>query len=214
MTRFAAIIFDFDGVIVDSVDIKTKAFAKLYQFAGDEIVKKVIEHHTKHGGVSRYEKIKHYHKDFLRKPLDDEAVNDWAERFSQLVVEAVCQAPEIAGAKDFLENHYSALPLFVASGTPEKELKIIVEQRGLKQYFKMVCGSPATKAELINKIVLENKLPVEKTLMIGDAMTDYLAAEKIGTQFLGIGETESFPVGTEVLPDLNDLTAFIKEAVH
>ncbi len=29
-----AIIFDFDGVIVESVDIKTKAFARLFEHGG------------------------------------------------------------------------------------------------------------------------------------------------------------------------------------
>ena len=59
------IIFDFDGVIVDSVGIKSDAFAHLYNSYGTQIENKVVEHHEKNGGLSREEKIKYYHKNFL-----------------------------------------------------------------------------------------------------------------------------------------------------
>ena len=52
-----AIIFDFDGVIVESINVKKEAFEKLYQKYGDEIVYKVIAHHMANGGMSRFEKI-------------------------------------------------------------------------------------------------------------------------------------------------------------
>ena len=58
------IIFDFDGVIAESVQVKTDAFAALYAVNGKDIVKKVINHHEANGGMSRFEKIKHY-----REPL-------------------------------------------------------------------------------------------------------------------------------------------------
>ena len=35
------IIFDFDGVIAESVEVKTDAFANLYQPYGDNVVNKV-----------------------------------------------------------------------------------------------------------------------------------------------------------------------------
>ena len=59
------IIFDFDGVISESVNIKTIAFAEMYKDYGDEVVKQVIAHHLSHGGVSRYEKFRIYHEEFL-----------------------------------------------------------------------------------------------------------------------------------------------------
>ena len=60
-----SIIFDFDGVIVESNNIKTNAFEGLYKPFGNEIAKKVIEHHVTHGGISRFEKFKLYHKELL-----------------------------------------------------------------------------------------------------------------------------------------------------
>ena len=54
------IVFDFDGVIAESVQVKTNAFAELYGPFGNDVVQKVISHHEANGGVSRYEKIKYY----------------------------------------------------------------------------------------------------------------------------------------------------------
>ena len=56
-----AIIFDFDGVIADTLQLKTDAFAELYSPFGDHIIKKVVSHHKMNLGVSRFEKIKFYH---------------------------------------------------------------------------------------------------------------------------------------------------------
>src|SRR3989304_1573816 len=55
-----AIIFDFDGVIVESVDIKTKAFARLFEHEGKVVVEKVVDYHLKNGGVSRFDKFRVY----------------------------------------------------------------------------------------------------------------------------------------------------------
>ena len=48
------IFFDFDGVIVESVDIKTKAFAMLFEHEGRDIANRVIDYHLKNSGVSRF----------------------------------------------------------------------------------------------------------------------------------------------------------------
>ena len=51
------IFFDFDGVIADSVNVKTEAFEKIYLPYGKEIAEKVINHHRENGGMSRFEKF-------------------------------------------------------------------------------------------------------------------------------------------------------------
>ena len=63
--QIKAIVFDFDGVIVDSVPIKTEAFRELYWPYGEEVVHKVAEHHIKNGGLPRSKKFKIYHNKFL-----------------------------------------------------------------------------------------------------------------------------------------------------
>ena len=99
------IIFDFDGVIAESVQVKTDAFAALYSAFGDDIVKKVIDHHESNGGMSRFEKIKYYHKTFLNIALTKKEIIRLADRFSDLVIDKVIKAPYVPGVfKDIQQN--------------------------------------------------------------------------------------------------------------
>lgn len=144
--NWQAIIFDFDGVVAESGKIKTQAFANLYQSYGEDIVAKVVGFHTQNGGISRYHKFRYFQEHYLNKPPLTEVEEKQLDiRFSELVVEAVIAAKAVPGATELIQQQAKKIPLFVASGTPESELKIIVERRGLSTYFKEVRGSPASK---------------------------------------------------------------------
>ena len=97
-----AIIYDFDGVICDSVDVKTKAFAQIYQQYGDEVVKKVINHHLENGGISRFKKFIHYHKEFLNLNLNERQLELLVNKFSDLVKLKVIESDYIKGAYNFI----------------------------------------------------------------------------------------------------------------
>jgi len=201
-----AIIFDFDGVVVESGKIKTQAFAELYYPYGEEIVAAVVQFHNQNGGLSRYRKFRYFQQHFLNKPpLTAEEENELDRRFSELVVEAVIASDAVPGAVELIRQQATRIPLFVASGTPEKELKVIVERRGLTPYFKAVRGAPALKQTLIAEILSAHALKPESVLMIGDAMADYEGAQANGTAFLGRvlpGDPNPFPAHVQIVPDL------------
>mgnify|MGYP003389460148 FL=1 len=100
------IIFDYDGTIADSVNIKTKAFAELYRSYGEEVEKNVVKYHLAHGGVSRFDKFKYFHKEFLNIDLDKDKIQELAQKFSKLVIDKVVNAPYIEGAFEFISNNY------------------------------------------------------------------------------------------------------------
>lgn len=209
-----AVVFDFDGVIVESVNVKTEAFAALYEPYGEEIVRQVMEHHREHGGVSRFEKFRHYHGEFLGMQLHENDVDELARRFSDIVEERVIAAPYVEGAPEVLERFYALVPLFVASGTPETELVRIVEKRDLCRFFQGVYGSPKRKADIIRSILDRYGLTAADTLMVGDAMTDYLAAKETGLRFVGrLNDAHGgFPDDVPVIPTLHELPAYIEDA--
>lgn len=204
-----AIIFDFDGVVVESGKIKTQAFAELYRPYGEDIVAAVVQFHTQNGGMSRYRKFRHFQQHFLNKPpLTEEEEKQLDIRFSELVVEAVIAAEAVPGAIELIRQQSQKIPLFVASGTPEIELKVIVERRGLAPYFTDVRGAPALKKTIIAEILSAHALKPESVLMIGDAMADLEGAQANNTAFLGRvfpGDPNPFPADIEVVPDLRGL---------
>lgn len=210
--RFDAVVFDFDGVLVESVDVKTQAFAQLYREYGSEIEAKVVDYHLKNGGVSRFLKFRHFHEVFLGKPLSTTEEKELGDRFSRLVVDTIVASPWVMGAKEFLEDHHSRLKLFVASGTPDGELAEIVERRGMRQYFVSTHGTPRKKGEIIADLINRNGFSPKRVLMVGDALADLEGALQAGTVFLG-RETENasvFPKGTPMIPDLRSLTHFVQ----
>ena len=57
LSQYQQIIFDFDGVILDSNQIKSNAFSNSLIDEDKELVKLFIAFHKKNGGISRFKKF-------------------------------------------------------------------------------------------------------------------------------------------------------------
>lgn len=202
-----AIIFDFDGVLVESVNVKTQAFRDLYADYGAVVVEKVVGYHLEHGGISRFEKFKYCHRNFLGKEICTEELQKLGNEFSLRVKEAVIKAPWVSGAHGFLIDYHNKLPLFVASGTPDDEIREIIERRDMSRFFVSVMGSPASKAEIMETFCGVHQFNRDRVLMVGDSLTDYEGARASGIRFIGRTtlDRNPFPPEVIVLEDLRTL---------
>lgn len=203
-----AILFDFDGVLCECMNVKTEAFVELFKSYGDEIVKKVVKHHIENGGISRYTKIRTYYKDFLGKPITEDKVNEIAEEFSRLVVEKVIASDYVKGAKEFLEKYYKKIDLYVVSGAPQEELDFIISKRKMRKYFKGVYGSPILKPAHFKHIISENNYNIDKLVYIGDSLSDMKNAQEANVPFLGRNTEENkgfFPKNIPTISDFKDI---------
>ncbi len=206
-----AIIYDFDGVICDSVDVKTKAFAQIYQQYGDEVVKKVINHHLENGGISRFKKFIHYHKEFLNLNLNERQLELLVNKFSDLVKLKVIESDYIKGAYNFIQNNNYLQ--FICTGTPEDEIFEIINKKKLSSFFNDIYGSPRSKPEIIEIILSKYNLCVEDVVFFGDALTDYNAALQCDIPFIGIkNDFTVFPKKTNLINHFEDikLVSFLK----
>lgn len=186
MSRIKVIIFDFDGVIADSVDVKTKAFAELYRQYGSEIEQKVINHHLKHGGVSRFEKFRIYHETFLNQRISNEDISLLAEKFSDLVISQVVNASYIKGAFEFINENFQRYDFFISSGTPEAEMKKITGLKKISKFFVEIYGSPDKKEKHVERILKTGKYKKNETIFVGDASSDRNAAKFHEIPFVGV----------------------------
>jgi beta-phosphoglucomutase-like phosphatase (HAD superfamily) len=191
---YEAFFFDFDGVLADSVEVKTRAFARLFESHGPEVVARVIAHHRHHGGMTRVDKFRHYYHEYLGKSLSNDEMIDLCQRFSELVVDEVVAAPEINGAEEFLQRWCRRLACFVISATPDEEIKEIVNRRGMEQYFKEVLGAPVDKRKNLEILLAKYNLNPSRCFFFGDAESDYLAAAICGVEFFGIVPGEDAPL--------------------
>ena len=195
------LIYDFDGVICDSVNIKTEAFVEMYQPYGTEIQEKVEAYHLMHGGISRFEKFRYFESHLLGNKVNEAKINDLASRFSALVKEKVIAAKYIPGAFEFIsKNKYKRQ--FICTGTPENEILEIIEAKEIDSYFEKVYGSPSSKSSIIKAILKYCNKSSDDCIFFGDAMTDYNAALECKIPFVGIQEDFNqsvFPKGTSLI---------------
>ena len=180
-------IFDFDGVLVDSVQVKTQAFASLYQNFGEDVVNKVTEYHLGNGGMSRFEKFRYYHQYILGLTIDDDLVEEMSQKFSKLVVDKIVSSKEINGVTEFLENCMDrGVVCCVNSATPEDELVRIIRLRNWSKYFQFIFGSPSSKFKNSEKILSKTNICRTVAVFFGDDVNDFNAAKASNIDFIGI----------------------------
>ena len=209
-SKYRAIIFDFDGVIVESADIKTKAYEALFKKYGEDAVKQFKKYNLVQGGLSRYEHFRYFHREILKKDLSLDEEYGLANKYSQMVVKAVIDAPLVSGVLEFLNKYQGNFDYYIASGTPEEELRQIAKIRAISHFFKGIYGSPQTKASIITNILLYSSLRVEDIVMIGDSMTDFEGAITAGIPFIGrvaLGQENIFPTSVMKINDFTDVQA-------
>ena len=210
--KYKNIIFDFDGVLTESIHIKTHAFHELYNHYGKEIAEKVVTHHKANGGMSRFEKFPYYHKTFLDIHLSDADVKNLSNQFSSLVIDSVVNADEVPGALWFLKKYQYSCKYWIASATPTDEINEITKRKGMAEYFIKIYGSPENKIEIVKKIMNDNLLTDSKTLFLGDAMSDFKAAQENNIDFMlrKTEENDSVFCGYNGLKCFNDFNELDK----
>ena len=209
------VILDFDGVILESVSVKTEAFRSLFSFVPDH-VDEIVDYHRTHGGVSRFDKFRFIYRIILKKELSEEQFKYLSEEFAKLVYEGVLRSPYVDGALPFLEKNYQRFHLFVVSATPEEELISIIRNRELAAYFQGVYGAPGKKEDAIRKILSDRGIQPGSALFIGDSLNDLEAAQKSKVHFIGRimpGDPDRFsgkPGVDRIIDDLSGLEDCIR----
>lgn len=178
------LIFDFDGVILESVDIKGEAFRELF-CAYPEHLKEILAYHYANGGVPRFDKFRYIYGNILNKHLSEEEFRSLCDRFAAFSYQKVLEAPFVPGAEQLLTECAGKYDLYIVSGTPDEEINKIVDGRGLRVFFKGVYGSPKDKKYWTGRILKEGRYLPEQVLWVGDALSDWEAAKGFGIRFVG-----------------------------
>jgi len=180
------IIFDFDGVILDSVPTKTEGYRVLFQDYPNELIEKMVQFHELNGGISRYIKIKYFFNELLNQDISEDEVLNYANKYSEITKEELTNPKYIIDdSVDFIKRNYQNYNMHIASGADENDLKYICDKLDLKKYFLSINGSPAKKYEIVKNILDFNNYTKEETILIGDSINDYEAANENEIVFYG-----------------------------
>lgn len=177
------IFFDFDGVIKESLDVKTNAFVKLFEPFGADVSQRVRKHHLDNGGMSRYDKFPIY-LSWANQPTTADALNEYCNQFSKLAFQGVVDAKWVPGVKEYISRSAQGAILVVVSATPQQEMEDILVVLNFRSYFTAVFGSPTSKKDAIRQSLEKYRIAPEECLMIGDAKADMDAASHNNVPFL------------------------------
>lgn len=183
LRRFKLIFWDFDGVIKESLEVKASAFEKLFIEFGENICSKIISHHFANGGISRYKKIPIYLR-WCEIKSDEETIDYYCEKFSQIVINKVVDSNWVEGVQSFLKDNFQEFKFIMITATPRYEIEIILKKIGIEKYFQEIFGSEISKSEAINICLKNYRIKFDKALFIGDSESDFKAAMNNNISFL------------------------------
>ena len=183
LDNFELIFWDFDGVIKESVSVKTDAFVELFRPYGKDVCNKVRQHHIENGGMSRFDKIPLY-LEWSNVTPTRERVDNICTKFSKIVKNKVINSAWVPGVEEFLCNNKGKYIFIIVSATPQGELEDICKSLKLEEFFSKFYGSPTTKSSSIRMSMHDYGVSPEVCLMIGDAQADIDAAKENNISFI------------------------------
>lgn len=185
------ILWDFDGVILDSMPIRDYGFRKIFENYSAEVVEKFISYHRHNGGLSRFYKIKYFYNELLGEEISSEQIQEYADRFTIIMKEELVNPKYlIEDSVNFINTNHKNYNFHIVSGSEHNELNYLCDKLGLSDFFLTIHGSPTTKKDLVKKLLKKEKYKLEETILIGDSINDYEAAKNNAINFYGYNNKE------------------------
>lgn len=183
---FQIILWDFDGVIIDSVPIRDAGYWHVLKNYPGKQVKQLIEFQQKNGGLSRYVKFRYFYEEILGKEISDDKVNDFAREYSDFMVKNLTN-PDllIRDTMGFIQSNYKNFSMHIVSGSDQNELRYLCNYLNIDHFFKSIHGSPTPKITWVEKILKHNNYYTNQVVLIGDSNNDYEAAVNNNISFYG-----------------------------
>ena len=186
LNNIKTILWDFDGVLMDSNAVRGLGFEKVLAQYPKAQIEQLLHFHEENGGLSRYVKFRYFFEQVRGESITEDAVQQLADQFS-VIMKSLLTNPAllIQDSLNFVKANYQKVPMHIVSGSDQTELRYLCQQMGIDQYFKSIHGSPTPKKELVAQLMTEHQYDKSKTVLIGDSINDLEAAEVNGLLFMG-----------------------------
>tara|TARA_R110002020_G_scaffold144769_1_gene317931 strand:- start:6612 stop:7235 length:624 start_codon:yes stop_codon:yes gene_type:complete len=203
--KINTILWDFDGVILDSMAVRDWGFREIFKDFSIEQVDQLITYHRANGGLSRFVKIKYFYEIILGETISENEILAYANSFSSLMRKELVN-PEnlIHETVEYIKKEYKNLRFHIVSGSAQDELRFLCKELGLAKYFHSIYGSPTPKKELVAKVLFENGYTKQECCLIGDSLNDYEAAEVNFINFFGFNNNLLIDYGMGYIDKFKD----------
>ena len=192
MNKIKSLIFDCDGVILNSNKIKTNAFREALKDFNENAVNEFIAYHNTNGGISRFIKI----KIFLEKILPKYDTNNYfSSNQYELIINnysKFCRRHlyncEVTKDLEILKEYTKGTNWFIISGGDQKELRDVFLHKKLNFLFEGgIYGSPDTKDEILKREIKRQNI-IFPALFLGDSKLDHIAAKDNKIEFVFVSK--------------------------
>lgn len=193
------ILWDFDGVILDSMKIKGDGFIELFQNYDLKALKMLEQYHYANGGVSRFDKIKYFYNQILNKDISEDKIFKLADTFAGIIKKKIFNKINlIAESLLFIEKNFKNYSFHIVSSADHDELNSLCKYFQIDKYFISINGSPIKKDVLVQKVIRSFEYNTDEVILIGDSINDYTAAKKNKIIFYGYNNTELNKLGNYI----------------
>ena len=186
LIEYKTLVFDCDGVILNSNKVKTEAFYQSALAYGKQAAQTLVGYHVANGGVSRYEKFDYFLKQIvptLTLKVSGPSLDELLEHYAEIVLHGLLTCEVAEGLKE-LRKETSNANWLIVSGGDQAELRNIFHEIGLVKYFDGgIFGSPDNKDQILKR-ELNNGNIQKPALFLGDSKYDYQAASTAELDFV------------------------------
>ena len=191
LSRYSTLVFDCDGVVLDSNRVKTRAFYEAALPYGEVAAQKLVGYHVSRGGISRYKKFALFLAD-MTDGRSGPGLEDLLESYATRVREGLMSCDIAPGLKELREATSDARWLIV-SGGDQMELRDVFAARGIRDYFDAgIFGSPDTKDEILARELSRGTITGD-ALFLGDSTYDHQASTAAGLDFVFVSDWTEVP---------------------
>ena len=185
ITRYQTIVFDCDGVILDSNPLKIQAYRDTAVHLGysEEQAQALVKYHIELGGISRYHKFEYFLREIVGGPVDEDRLQALIAQFSYEVKQALVNC-EMADGLQALREATPQAGWMLVSGGDQSEKREVFSARGIDGLFDAgIFGSPDYKNDILAREAAGGQLK-KPGLVLGDSRYDHEAASKAGLDFV------------------------------
>ncbi|MDX1695686.1 MAG: HAD hydrolase-like protein [Ketobacteraceae bacterium] len=188
---YNTLVFDCDGVVLDSNKVKTEAFYQSALPYGERAAQSLVNYHKDHGGISRYRKFALFLEEMVASGTEGPSLESLLAAYSKQVRVGLLHCPAAKGLEAMREASPKSRWLIV-SGGDQQELRHVFRERSLDTLFDGgIFGSPDSKNEILKRECISGNIAAP-ALFLGDSRYDHLAASTAGIDFAFISQWTEF----------------------
>ena len=190
--NYKSMVFDCDGVILNSNKIKTYAFRVATSSYGAEATNELISYHLLNGGVSRYEKFDYFIQRILNIKFQKEKLLNKLLFDYNIITEDLLSKSELTYGLQELRNLSLDISWSIVSGGDEIELRKIFEKKRIDYLFDGgIYGSPDKKNDILTMQIDKGNIRLP-ALYLGDSKLDHQVSVANGLDFIFVSEWTEF----------------------